>query len=115
LIDRNHSRRVLSPHSSHSFARPPYPTSPHLNPPQPPHPTTPSPPPPPPPLLAPPALPGWKRSTRGIKTFSALPAAAKAYVKRIEAVVGVPIAWIGTGAGRDDMITKGFTLKPKAA
>jgi len=35
-----------------------------------------------------------------------LPKNAQAYVKLIEDYCGVPIAWIGTGPGREDMITR---------
>ena len=55
-------------------------------------------------------LPGWKTNISKCKTFSDLPKNAQNYVKRIEKVVGVPITWIGTGAGREDMVTRGFTL-----
>ena len=56
-------------------------------------------------------LPGWRSSTRGVTSFAALPPRAQAYVRRLEAIVGVPIAWIGTGAGRNDMVTRGFRHK----
>ena len=52
---------------------------------------------------------GWKTSTAGTRRFADLPPAAQSYVKRIEALVGVPVAWIGTGPGRLDMITRGFS------
>lgn len=39
-----------------------------------------------------------------IKTKEELPENAKKYLARIEEVVGVPIKFIGTGAGREDMI-----------
>jgi adenylosuccinate synthase len=54
-------------------------------------------------------LPGWKTSTRGVRRFRALPPAAQAYVQRLEAVTGCPIAWVGTGPGRHEMIPRGFT------
>lgn len=53
-------------------------------------------------------MPGWKKSTRGITSFTALPKEAQNYVRRIEQLVGVPVAWIGTGSGRLDMIPRGF-------
>ena len=53
---------------------------------------------------------GWKSSTAGTRKFSDLPKEAQAYVKRIEQLVGVPVAWIGTGVGRNDMVTRGFTF-----
>lgn len=39
-----------------------------------------------------------------VKTKEDLPKNAKIYLKRIEEFVGVPIKFIGTGAGREDMI-----------
>lgn len=39
-----------------------------------------------------------------IKTRDNLPKNAKKYLNRIEEIVGVPIKFIGTGAGREDMI-----------
>jgi adenylosuccinate synthase len=53
---------------------------------------------------------GWKSSTAGTRKFSDLPKEAQSYVKRIEQLVGVPVAWIGTGVGRNDMVTRGFTF-----
>ncbi len=38
------------------------------------------------------------------KTFEDLPEKAKIYLKRIEEFTGVPVKFIGTGAGREDMI-----------
>lgn len=38
------------------------------------------------------------------KTFEDLPENAKVYLKRIEEYTGVPVKFIGTGAGREDMI-----------
>jgi adenylosuccinate synthase len=49
-------------------------------------------------------LPGWTESTVGAKSFAALPAAARAYLERIEALTGVPIAMVSTGADRDETI-----------
>ena len=40
------------------------------------------------------------------KTFEDLPEQAKVYLKRIEEFTGVPIKFIGTGAGREDMIIR---------
>ncbi len=55
-------------------------------------------------------LKGWKSSTVGVTSFAALPKAAQEYVHAIERLVGVPIAYIGTGPGREHIITRGFTL-----
>lgn len=49
-------------------------------------------------------LPGWTQPTRGIRRFEDLPAAARAYVARLEEVSGVPIGIISTGSDRDDTI-----------
>jgi len=49
-------------------------------------------------------MPGWTESTVGVRTRDALPAHARAYLARIEALTGVPIAMVSTGAERDDTI-----------
>ena len=49
-------------------------------------------------------MPGWTESTVGAKSFEALPAAARAYLHRIEALTGVPIAMVSTGPDRDETI-----------
>ena len=49
-------------------------------------------------------LPGWKQSTVGVKDLKRLPKAARAYLKRIEALCGVPIDLISTGPERDETI-----------
>jgi len=51
-------------------------------------------------------MPGWKCSTQGVSNFQDLPKRAQRYVKRIEKVTGVPVAWIGTGPDRSHMIRK---------
>jgi len=47
---------------------------------------------------------GWKESTLGIKDFEKLPDAAKAYVKKIENMLGVEAHIISTGQRRDELI-----------
>jgi adenylosuccinate synthase len=49
-------------------------------------------------------LPGWKESTVGIKALEALPAGARAYLKRIEEICGVPVDMISTGPDREETI-----------
>lgn len=49
-------------------------------------------------------LPGWKCSTVGITSFEALPAPAQHFVKRLEALLGVPIRIVSTGPARDETI-----------
>ncbi|MDP2324335.1 MAG: adenylosuccinate synthase [Gammaproteobacteria bacterium] len=48
--------------------------------------------------------PGWSESTLGIRTIEGLPAAARNYLHRLEAIVGVPVDMISTGADRDHNI-----------
>jgi adenylosuccinate synthase len=52
------------------------------------------------------SLPGWRESTVGATTFAALPASAQAYLTRIEALTGVPIAMVSTGADRTETILR---------
>ena len=49
-------------------------------------------------------MPGWKDSTVGARSFAALPDNARAYLNRIEALTGVPIAMVSTGPDRDETI-----------
>jgi adenylosuccinate synthase len=50
------------------------------------------------------ALPGWSASTVGVKDLPALPVAARAYLKRIEEVCGIPVDMISTGPDREETI-----------
>ena len=45
-------------------------------------------------------LPGWSRATAGVCHYDELPAEARAYLERLQAVTGVPIAIVSTGADR---------------
>nr|WP_254212399.1 adenylosuccinate synthase [Burkholderia multivorans] len=47
---------------------------------------------------------GWQRSVKGVRERAALPHAAQAFIARVEAVAGVPVSMITTGAERDDTI-----------
>jgi adenylosuccinate synthase len=49
-------------------------------------------------------LPGWKESTVGVKGFEALPKAAQEYLRRMEALCGVPVDMISTGPDREETI-----------
>ncbi|MGH8217569.1 MAG: adenylosuccinate synthase [Steroidobacteraceae bacterium] len=49
-------------------------------------------------------LPGWKQSTAGLTELAALPANARRYLERIEALAGVPIDMISTGPDRERTI-----------
>ena len=51
-------------------------------------------------------LPGWRSPTAGIRSRTGLPPRARAFVERIESLVGVPIDVISTGAGRDETIVE---------
>ena len=49
-------------------------------------------------------FPGWKESTVGVKTLEGLPANARAYLRRLEELVGPPVVLISTGPDRDETI-----------
>lgn len=49
-------------------------------------------------------LAGWQDSTIGITDFDALPDNAKAYIKRIEELVGCPVDIVSTGPDREQTI-----------
>ncbi len=49
-------------------------------------------------------LPGWSESTVGITDYDALPENARAYIRKIEEVVGVPVDIISTGPERNETI-----------
>jgi adenylosuccinate synthase len=49
-------------------------------------------------------LPGWKEDLRGMTTFDELPANAKRYIARIEALAEVPAALLSVGPGREETI-----------
>jgi len=45
--------------------------------------------------------PGWKRPTSGIETYHDLPGAARAYLRRIEELCGIPVALVSVGPERE--------------
>jgi adenylosuccinate synthase len=47
---------------------------------------------------------GWKESTVGVKSFEDLPRTAQSYLRRLEVLVGAPIAIISTGPDRLETI-----------
>jgi adenylosuccinate synthase len=49
-------------------------------------------------------MPGWTENTAGIKSYDALPQAAKNYLKRIEEIIETPIDVISTGPERSETI-----------
>jgi adenylosuccinate synthase len=50
-------------------------------------------------------FPGWQESTCGIREFSKLPPAARAYLRAVEELAETHIALVATGADRDDTIS----------
>jgi len=56
-------------------------------------------------------LDGWKEDITGAKSFEELPEAAKAYVRKIEEVTGVPVGMISVGPDRTQTITVANELK----
>jgi adenylosuccinate synthase len=50
-------------------------------------------------------VPGWERSA-GARQYDDLPATARAYVERLETIVGVPVGIVSTGSDRDDTIVR---------
>jgi len=49
-------------------------------------------------------LPGWKRETAGCLEVERLPAAARAYIERLERLVGAEVAVVSTGPRRSETI-----------
>ncbi|MCB9740435.1 MAG: adenylosuccinate synthase [Deltaproteobacteria bacterium] len=49
-------------------------------------------------------LPGWQAPTKAVRTWDALPAAAQAYVRAVEAMAGVPISHVSVGPERDAIL-----------
>ncbi|NBD36779.1 MAG: adenylosuccinate synthase, partial [Chloroflexi bacterium] len=49
-------------------------------------------------------LPGWDADIREVRERDALPTSARAYLDRVEALLGVPITFVGVGPARDEMI-----------
>jgi adenylosuccinate synthase len=45
-------------------------------------------------------MPGWTENTVGVTEFAKLPEAAKAYIRRIEDITGVPVDIVSTGPDR---------------
>jgi adenylosuccinate synthase len=52
------------------------------------------------------AMPGWSEDITGVREYRALPANARRYVERIEALVGVPIDVLSVGPDRDQTIAR---------
>ncbi|MCL6453391.1 MAG: adenylosuccinate synthase [Alicyclobacillus sp.] len=52
-------------------------------------------------------LPGWREDLSDCTTFESLPAAAQAFVRRVEAWTGVPVAYVSVGPDRRQTIVRG--------
>ncbi|CAN5160596.1 adenylosuccinate synthase [soil metagenome] len=51
-------------------------------------------------------LPGWQTDTTACRSWSDLPAAARAYVERLESLAGTPISHVSVGPERAQMIVR---------
>jgi adenylosuccinate synthase len=47
---------------------------------------------------------GWKEDISGARTLTELPAEARAYLKEIEEITGVPISIVSVGPAREETI-----------
>ena len=47
---------------------------------------------------------GWQESTRGARSWADLPATAIKYVRRVEELIGAPVAMLSTSPERDDTV-----------
>jgi adenylosuccinate synthase len=48
--------------------------------------------------------PGWQQPTGGARRLADLPPAARAYLERLETLVGVPVRYVSVGTRRDQII-----------
>jgi adenylosuccinate synthase len=51
-------------------------------------------------------LPGWRTDTTGCRSWDELPAPARAYVDRLQALAGVPVTHVSVGPERAQMIVR---------
>jgi adenylosuccinate synthase len=49
-------------------------------------------------------MPGWQEDISGVKDFRQLPKNCRAYIEKLEELIGCPIQYIGTGRRREEMI-----------
>jgi adenylosuccinate synthase len=47
---------------------------------------------------------GWSESTRGARSWAELPATAIKYIRRVEELIGAPVAMLSTSPEREDTI-----------
>ncbi|MBW2290438.1 MAG: adenylosuccinate synthetase [Deltaproteobacteria bacterium] len=57
---------------------------------------------------------GWTEDARGCRNFEDLPRNARAYVERIEALVGVPVEILSLGPERDETISRTEPFRPRS-
>jgi len=57
-------------------------------------------------------MPGWQESTYGLQSYDDLPATAKAYLEKINALSGVPIDIVSTGPDRAETIVLRHPFSP---
>ena len=50
--------------------------------------------------------PGWSEVPDQARSFGKLPRAARAYVRRVEELLGIPVAYVGVGKTRDALIRR---------
>jgi adenylosuccinate synthase len=49
-------------------------------------------------------LPGWRATTEDCRTWDSLPAGARAYLRRVQEVSGVPIRFVSVGSSRSQIV-----------
>ena len=49
-------------------------------------------------------LEGWSESTQGARSWAQLPATAIKYIRRLEELIGCPVAMLSTSPEREDVI-----------
>jgi adenylosuccinate synthase len=50
------------------------------------------------------SMPGWRETTHGARSWAELPASAIKYIRRIEELIGAPVALLSTSPEREDTI-----------
>ena len=51
-------------------------------------------------------MPGWQTATSGVTSYAQLPGSARAYLARIEEILGTPVDIVSTGPGREAVIVR---------
>src|SRR5262249_38429899 len=59
--------------------------------------------------------PGWQEDLSGCRRTEDLPEAARRYVERVEALVGVPVDLLSVGPNRDETIARHDPFRPRVA